>query len=132
MGPTSVRTLGRGVVVALAWACPAWSQPVAPEVRVSIVYTGRSLGALGVLQDPDEHELLVEEAKRAGTPLRLATYRCWRAPGLVVFSPEADLDGGALASLRELEEKLLAFEHVLEPETPPAAAGRGRRRAARK
>lgn len=39
--------------------------------------------------------------------------------------------GGALASLRSLEEKLLAFEHVLEPEAPPAAEGRGRRRTAR-
>lgn len=34
--------------------------------------------------------------------------------------------GGALASLRALETKLLAFEHVLEPETPPAGKGRGR------
>ena len=45
---------------------------------------------------------------------------------------ERPAPGGALASLRSLEEKLLAFEHVLEPETPPAAAGRGRRRTARK
>jgi polyhydroxyalkanoate synthesis repressor PhaR len=45
---------------------------------------------------------------------------------------ERPAPGGALASLRELEEKLLAFEHVLEPEPPPAAAGRGRRRAAKK
>ena len=37
--------------------------------------------------------------------------------------------GGALASLRSLEEKLLAFEHVLEPETPPVARGRSRRAA---
>jgi polyhydroxyalkanoate synthesis repressor PhaR len=43
---------------------------------------------------------------------------------------ERPAPGGALASLRALEEKLLAFEHVLEPETPPAAAGRRGRRAA--
>jgi polyhydroxyalkanoate synthesis repressor PhaR len=34
--------------------------------------------------------------------------------------------GGALASLRTLESKLLAFEHVLEPETPPARKDGGR------
>jgi polyhydroxyalkanoate synthesis repressor PhaR len=43
---------------------------------------------------------------------------------------ERPAPGGALASLRALEEKLLAFEHVLEPETP--AAVRGRRRTAKK
>ena len=45
---------------------------------------------------------------------------------------ERPAPGGALASLRALEEKLLAFEHVLEPETPAAAAGRGRRRDTKK
>lgn len=45
---------------------------------------------------------------------------------------ERPAPGGALASLRQLEEKLLAFEHVLEPDTPPAAAGRGGGRAANK
>jgi polyhydroxyalkanoate synthesis repressor PhaR len=39
---------------------------------------------------------------------------------------ERPATGGALASLRALETKLLAFEHVLEPETPPAGRGRGR------
>jgi polyhydroxyalkanoate synthesis repressor PhaR len=45
---------------------------------------------------------------------------------------ERPAPGGALASLRALEEKLLAFEHVLEPETRPEAAGPGRRRTANK
>jgi polyhydroxyalkanoate synthesis repressor PhaR len=44
---------------------------------------------------------------------------------------ERPAPGGALASLRELEEKLLAFEHVLEPDTPPPAPGRGGRRSAK-
>jgi polyhydroxyalkanoate synthesis repressor PhaR len=44
---------------------------------------------------------------------------------------ERPAPGGALASLRALEEKLLAFEHVLEPETRPQAAGRGRRGTAK-
>jgi hypothetical protein len=39
--------------------------------------------------------------------------------------------GGALASLRTLESKLLAFEHVLEPETPPAREDGGRPEAVR-
>lgn len=45
---------------------------------------------------------------------------------------ERPAPGGALASLRSLEEKLLAFEHVLEPEAPRAAAGRKRRTARKK
>jgi polyhydroxyalkanoate synthesis repressor PhaR len=44
---------------------------------------------------------------------------------------ERPAPGGALASLRSLEEKLLAFEHVLEPEARPEAARRGRRRTAK-
>jgi polyhydroxyalkanoate synthesis repressor PhaR len=45
---------------------------------------------------------------------------------------ERPAPGGALASLRSLEEKLLAFEHVLEPEGLPAEGKRRRRPSARK
>ncbi len=45
---------------------------------------------------------------------------------------ERPAPGGALASLRALEERLLAFEHVLEPEAPPAPPARVRRRTAKK
>ncbi len=71
----------------------------ADRTAVSIVYTGRSLGALGVLQDPDEHDLLLEEASRRALPVRLATYICWRAPGLTVFSPAGDLAEADLAAI---------------------------------
>ena len=67
-------------------------QPDPAEVRLSIIYTGRSLGALGVLRDPDEHELIVEEAQRSGDPVRFATYQCWRSSSVTIFSPSADLD----------------------------------------
>lgn len=79
------------------------------ERRVSLIYTGRSLGALGVLRDPDEHELLVEEANRANLPLHLATYVCWRAPQVTIFSPTSDLTA---ADLRQLLEGRLPNENL--------------------
>jgi hypothetical protein len=86
-------------VVAAATDAPAQDRgtsPPAPEARVSIVYTGRSLGALGVLRDSDENDLLIEEAARRKLPVRLATYACWRAPNITVFSPSADLSAADL------------------------------------
>lgn len=88
-----------GAAGILCTASGAAAQPVpaaggataAGDRRVSLIYTGRSLGALGVLRDPDEHELLVEEADRANLPLQLATYVCWRAPQATIFSPTGDL-----------------------------------------
>lgn len=62
------------------------------HVKVSVIYTGRTLGALGVLSDPDEHELLTEASNRDGNELQLATYAAWRAPGVSVFRPGADLE----------------------------------------
>src|SRR5262245_47201849 len=94
-------------------ASPALAQPVTPPAgapasapastgapppapvdlaKVSIIYTGKSLGALGILQDPDEHELLIEEATREKKPLTLATRTGWRAPGLALFRPGGALD----------------------------------------
>ena len=67
-------------------------------MRVTLIYTGRSLGALGVLQDTDEHELLVEQAARAKLPVRLGTRLGWRAGHVSIFSPDRDLDAGDLAA----------------------------------
>lgn len=87
---------------AAAQSAPAaGSATAAGDHRVSLIYTGRSLGALGVLRDPDEHELLVEEASRANLPLRLATYVCWRSPQVTIFSPTGDLTADDLGQVVE-------------------------------
>jgi len=82
------------VVVATGVAVPVAAQvSAARDGRpvVSIVYTGRSLGALGVLRDADEHDLVIEAARAAGLTLRFSTWRGWRTSGLTVFAPERDL-----------------------------------------
>ncbi|MFM8780674.1 MAG: hypothetical protein ACKOFO_04230 [Gemmatimonadota bacterium] len=40
--------------------------PASVPPRVSVVYTGRSLGALGARRQQDEHELLTEQAHAEG------------------------------------------------------------------
>ena len=68
-------------LIALVASIPAQAQRVGSaesaeneHVKVSVIYTGRTLGALGVLSDPDEHELLTEASNRDGNELQLATY----------------------------------------------------------
>jgi hypothetical protein len=101
MPPRSRRPLTSGLctfVVLAAASGSAQDPPAADRSAVSIVHTGRSLGALGVLQDSDEHDLVLEEAARRALPVRLATRLCWRAPGLTVFSPDGDLTEDSLQS----------------------------------
>ena len=62
-----------------------------PTTSVSLIYTGRSLGALGVLRDPDENGLLIEQANQTNSSLRLATYVSWRSPTVAIFTPGTDL-----------------------------------------
>ena len=62
-----------------------------PTTSVSLIYTGRSLGALGVLRDPDENGLLVEQANQTNSSLRLATYVSWRSSSVAIFAPGTDL-----------------------------------------
>lgn len=71
----------------------------AQDVRISIVYTGRSLGALGVLRAQDEHELLTEQANSEGKPFRLVSHACWRAPGIALFLPSSEPEGDELAEI---------------------------------
>lgn len=71
----------------------------APVDRVAIVYTGRSLGALGVRRAQDEHELLTEQARAEGLPFKLVSHPAWRAPGIVVFLPSSEPTGGELAEV---------------------------------
>src|SRR5512139_1066949 len=67
------------------------------ETRVSLVYTGRSLGALGVLRAQDEHELLTEQALAEGLEFKLVSHAAWRAPGVTVFLPSTEPEGDELA-----------------------------------
>ncbi len=69
------------------------------DVGVSIVYTGRSLGALGVLRAQDEHELVTEQANVEGLPFRLVSHPCWRAPGISIFLPTDEPEGDELPGL---------------------------------
>ena len=69
-----------------------------PE-RVSIIYSGRSLGALGVRRAQDEHELLTEQARAEGQTFKLVSHVAYRAPGIVVFLPSAEPTGSELAEV---------------------------------
>ena len=80
---------------ALAWT--AGAQVIPDSARVSLVYTGRSLGALGVRRSQDEHELLTERAAAERVPFKLVSHMAWRAPGIVVFLPSDEPQGDELA-----------------------------------
>lgn len=88
----------------LLWACALSAAPIAAHGqsaapvadRIAIVYTGRSLGALGVRRAQDEHELLTEQAGAEGVPFKLVSHLAWRAPGLVIFLPGTEPEGSEL------------------------------------
>ena len=73
--------LACGSVVGLIAGPPVSAQSTDSLVQISIVYTGRSLGAMGVLRAQEEHELLTEQATAEGVPFRLVSHMCWRRPG---------------------------------------------------
>jgi hypothetical protein len=66
------------------------------DTRVSILYTGRSLGAMGVRRWQDEHELLTEQANAENVPFKLVSHMAWRAPGIVVFMSGQEPTGNEL------------------------------------
>ncbi len=74
-----------------------WAQQAEP--RVAIVYTARSLGALGVRRAQDEHELLTEVAVGDSLPFKLVSHLAWRAPGIVIFLPSAEPQGDELEEI---------------------------------
>jgi hypothetical protein len=95
-------------------AQPAPSAPAA--TRVSVLYTGKSLGALGVRRAQDEHDLLTEQAVREGLPFKLVSHAAWRAPGIVVFLPGTEPDGDELAEIlarRQEAERLTAVPALM-------------------
>ncbi|MFM7193308.1 MAG: hypothetical protein ACKOYP_00795, partial [Bacteroidota bacterium] len=70
-----------------------------PAVPVTILYTGKSLGALGIKRSTDEQDLLVERLVSAGRQFKLVSHPAWRAPGITIFLPTQDPAGNELASL---------------------------------
>ena len=98
------KLLSVAAVVAVAPLARPLTRPLAaqgapPTDRVAVVYTGRSLGALGVRRAQDEHELLTEQARAEGQPFKLVSHPAWRAPGIVVFLPSSEPLGGELADV---------------------------------
>lgn len=73
----------------------AQTAPAEPP-RVSIIYTGRSLGALGARRQQDEHELLTEQAHAEGVSFSLVSHAAWRVPGIMIFLPGAEPEGDEL------------------------------------
>ena len=92
--PTAGVTLILAALV--AGGVPAAAQAPADTARVSVVYTGRSLGALGVRRAQDEHELLREQANAEHVPFKLVSHMAWRAPGLVILFPGQEPTGSEL------------------------------------
>lgn len=66
---------------------------------VSIIYTGKSLGALGVQREQEEHELVTEQANSESLSFKLVSHKCWRAPGLTIFLPSDEPRGDELPSI---------------------------------
>ena len=70
-------------------------------VRVSIVYTGRTFGALGVRQAQSEHELLTQQANTEGKTFKLVSHMSWRAPGVAIVLTGQEPQGDELAFVLE-------------------------------
>lgn len=79
---------------------------------ISILYTGRSLGALGVLRSQDEHELLTEQANEEKISFKLVSHACWRAPGLTVFLPSDEPRGNELSRIISKKDSITRFTRV--------------------
>ena len=67
----------------------------------TILYTGKSLGALGVKRSQEEQDLLTERLVSSGRKFKLVSHPAWRAPGITVFLPTKDAEGTELASILE-------------------------------
>ncbi len=81
---------------------PMTRTPPPSSSGLSLIYTGRSLGALGALRSQDEHELLTERANQKKTPFKLVSHACWRAAGISVFLPSDEPEHDDLRRLLEL------------------------------
>ena len=79
------------------------------SIEISLLYTGRSLGALGVFRSQREHELVTEQANAENLPFKLVSHACWRAPGLVVFLPSDEPKGNELELILSLKEGAVKY-----------------------
>ncbi|MDZ4706878.1 MAG: hypothetical protein SH818_00635 [Saprospiraceae bacterium] len=79
---------------------------------ISILYTGRSLGALGVLRSQDEHELLTEQANTEKLTFKLVSHACWRAPGLTVFLPSDEPRGNELFRIISKKDSITRLTRI--------------------
>lgn len=91
---------------------PVAAQAPDSLVRISIVYTGKSLGALGVLRAQEEHELLTEQANAEGVSFRLVSHMAWRLPGLVVFQPSEEPRGDELPQVLAARDTIERLDSV--------------------
>lgn len=82
----------------------------ADTTGISIIYTGRSLGALGVMRSQEEHELVTEQANSEQKPFKLVSHACWRAPGLVVFLPSDEPRGNELPRILAQKDSVIPFK----------------------
>lgn len=96
----------------MAFAAPATAQQPRDTLRASVIYTGRSLGALGVRRAQDEHELLTEQANADGVPFKLVSHLAWRAPGIVILFPGQEPDGSELPFVLAERSKAERLESV--------------------
>jgi len=94
--------------VAVLWLSSPLSS-LAQQTDVSVLYSGRSFGALGTLKLQDEHELLTAQAADEKKTFKLVNHHAWRAPGVTIFmptdEPKGDELGEVLSLLKEAERK---------------------------
>ncbi|HEX7024384.1 MAG TPA: hypothetical protein VF187_06170, partial [Gemmatimonadales bacterium] len=99
-------------LLALAAVSSGQTRGPADTVRISVVYTGRSFGALGVRRAQDEHELLTEQANAEQVPFKLVSHMAWKAPGIVVFLPSEEPQGDELAFVLANRDRLERLDSV--------------------
>lgn len=75
---------------------------LAQNTDLSIVYSGRSFGALGSQRIQDEHELITAQAAEEKKAFKLVSHHVWRAPGVTVFMPSDEPRGDEIAEIMSL------------------------------
>ncbi len=80
------------IVLLLTFADSIFSQTNLsyPRKKVSFIYSGKSLGALGNIRFQKEHELLTEMAIRDSIGFELVSHACWRSKGVTIFMPSRE------------------------------------------
>lgn len=63
------------------------------EKKITLLYTGKSLGVLGNTRSQKEHELVTEYAIENDVKFKLVSHACWRTKGLTIFLPSDEPEG---------------------------------------